>query len=81
MYIKDTTLNHTEAVAVLETWWDKTGHPEHQRNRDWRDLLTYMTLRLDDGRSIRKTGNGKYVLRGPATGDIPGSVIEEWLSS
>jgi hypothetical protein len=74
-------LTLTEALEVLRAWWHTTGKSKADQDRDYRDLLTYFTIRLGDGRELRKSGVMKYALVSPEPESIPGAWIEEWMGS
>jgi hypothetical protein len=78
---REVHLTLAEALEVLRSWWSKTGKSKPEQDEDYRDLLTYFTIRLGDGRELRKSGVMRYALVSPEPESIPGAWIEEWLGS
>lgn len=74
-------LNYKEAIAALTAWHDETGVLGDRRKQDILDLMTYLTIRFGDGRSLQKAGKDTFRLYEQAGSQIPASLIEEFFGS
>lgn len=77
---KVVTLTRLEAVKAL---WDNHELAETDPvtvMRDIRDLHTYMTVDLGNGRSLKRAGAERYELTDSTVTEIPRSWFEGWLA-